>query len=87
MELTEEERQEIKEKVEKLKASRFKQQKLAAWRPVPSFGSTMVVFAVFGLVFLSLGIVMYFMSDKIQEVSSFKNYNEVCGVGNTTTFC
>ena len=69
MDITEEERQQIKEKVEKLKASRFKQQMLPAWRPVPSFGSTMVIFAFFGLVFLCLGIVLYIMSDKIQEVS------------------
>jgi preprotein translocase subunit SecF len=69
MEITEEERQQIKEKVEKLKASRFKQQMLPAWRPVPSFGSTMIIFAIFGLVFLLLGIVLYIMSDKIQEVS------------------
>lgn len=68
MEITEEERQQIKEKVEKLKASRFKQQMLPAWRPVPSFGSTMIIFAVFGVVFLLLGIVLYIMSDKIQEV-------------------
>jgi hypothetical protein len=71
--------------VEKLKASRFKQQMLPAWRPVPSFGSTMIIFAIFGIVFLCLGIVLYIMSDKIQEVQSGK-YNAVCG-GPTSTFC
>jgi hypothetical protein len=71
--------------VEKLKASRFKQQMLPAWGPVPSFGSTMIIFAIFGIVFLCLGIVLYIMSDKIQEVQSGK-YNTVCG-GPTSTFC
>lgn len=65
MDITEEERQRIKDKVEKLKASRFKQQMLPAWRPVPSFGSTMIIFAIFGIVFLLLGIALYVMSDKI----------------------
>ena len=65
MDISEEERQRIKDKVEKLKASRFKQQMLPAWRPVPSFGSTMIIFAIFGIIFLLLGIALYVMSDKI----------------------
>lgn len=40
---------------------------LPAWRPVPSFGSTMVIFGIFGFIFLSLGITLYVMSDKIQS--------------------
>ena len=49
---------------------------LPAWRPVPSFGSTMIIFAVFGIVFLLLGIALYVMSDKIQEV--VKRYDDIC---------
>jgi len=40
---------------------------LPAWRPVPSFGSTMVIFGIFGVVFLTLGVTLYIMSDKIQD--------------------
>ena len=65
MELTEEEKQKIKEKVEKLKNSKFKQQTLPAWRPIPSFKSTMITFTVFGLIFLALGIVLFIMSNQI----------------------
>ena len=65
MEISEEERARIKDRVDKLKQSKFKQQMLPAWRPVPSFGSTMIIFAVFGLAFLALGIALYVMSDKI----------------------
>ena len=58
----EEERQRIQDKVDKLKQSKFKQQMLPAWRPVPSFASTMITFSVFGIIFLSLGIALYVMS-------------------------
>ena len=77
MEISEEERLRIQEKVEKLKASKFKQQMLPAWRPVPSYGSTMIIFVIFGVIFLTLGIALYVMSDKIQEATF--NYNTVCG--------
>jgi hypothetical protein len=63
MDITEEEKQKIREKVEKLKNSKFKQQTLPAWRPIPSFKSTMITFSVFGVIFLALGIVLYIMSD------------------------
>jgi hypothetical protein len=70
MDISEEEKQKIREKVEKLKNSRFKQQTLPAWRPIPSFKSTMITFTVFGLIFLALGIALYVMSDKIDEVTT-----------------
>jgi hypothetical protein len=65
MDLSEEEKARIREKVEKLKASKFKQQTLPAWRPIPSFRSTMITFTIFGIIFLTLGIVLYTMSDQI----------------------
>ena len=68
MDITEEEKNLIRQKVEKLKNSRFKQQTLPAWRPIPSFRSTMITFTVFGVIFLGLGILLYIMSDQIQEV-------------------
>lgn len=61
----EEERKELDAKIAKLKASKFKQQMLPAWRPVPSFASTMITFGIFGVVFLAIGIMLYVMSDKI----------------------
>lgn len=67
LEVNEEEQKKaiVTEKVNKLKSSKFKQQMLPAWRPVPSYGSTMTIFIVFGIVFLTLGIIMFVMSDKI----------------------
>lgn len=49
---------------------------LPAWRPVPSYRSTMTIFVVFGIIFLSLGIALYVMSDKIQTKSVL--YNTEC---------
>jgi hypothetical protein len=70
MDITEEEKAKIRDKVEKLKASKFKQQTLPAWRPIPSFKSTMITFSFFGLIFLALGIVLYVMSDQITEITT-----------------
>ena len=69
MEVSEEDLIRIEDKIEKLKASKFKQQMLPAWRPVPSFGSTMIIFGVFGVLFMSLGITLYVMSEKVQGLT------------------
>lgn len=68
-EMNDEEREKVRIKIEELKNNKFKQQTLPAWRPVPSFGSTMVIFGIFGGIFLTLGIALYIMSDKIQEAT------------------
>ena len=76
MEISEEEQLAVQEKVDKLRKSKFRQQTLPAWRPVPSFGSTMVTFGAFGLIFLLLGISLYLMSNKIINVH--KQYDSEC---------
>lgn len=81
MEITEEERQRIQDKVDKLKQSKFKQQMLPAWRPVPSFASTMVTFSIFGVIFLSLGVALYVMSNQIQEVVQRYDDSSSCKIG------
>ena len=65
MEITEEEQKRREDKLEALKNNRFKQQELHAWRPKPSYGSTMIIFAVFGMIFLTLGISLYVVSEKV----------------------
>ena len=54
---------------ERLKASKFKQQKLPAWRPVPTITSTTITFVSFGIIFIIIGIVILVYSNKIHEVS------------------
>lgn len=59
MDFTEDEKEQIRRKVEKLMSSRFKQQMLPAWRPIPSFRWTLAVFIFFGLVFIGLGVAIF----------------------------
>ena len=61
---------------EKIKNSRFKQQRLPAWRPVPTILSIIIVFSFFGIVFIILGILILLYSYKIksQEV----DYTDKC---------
>ena len=53
---------------EKIKNSRFKQQRLPAWRPVPTILSIIIVFSIFGIVFVILGIVLLVYSNKVKQV-------------------
>lgn len=76
MDVSADEKQRIREKIEKLKQSKFKQQTLPAWRPVPTAMSTMFTFSIFSVVFLAIGVVLYVMSDKITELD--KRYDEEC---------
>jgi hypothetical protein len=62
MDISQEEKQRIREKIEKLKSSKFKQQSLPSWRPVPTVMSAMITFAAFGVIFLSIGIILLIMS-------------------------
>lgn len=68
MDFTEEERVLIREKVDKLMSSSFKQQTLAAWRPIPSFRLAMFCFVSFAIVFIGVGILIYSLSTQIQQV-------------------
>ena len=64
------------EEYERLKNSKFKQQKLPGWRPVPTITSTTIIFLCFGVVFIILGIVILVFSNKIEEIS--KRYDNIC---------
>jgi hypothetical protein len=60
----------------KLKSSRFKQQRLPAWRPVPTLLSIIIFYVLFALIFISLGIIILIFSGKI--VSQEIPYNDQC---------
>ena len=49
----------------KLKNSKFKQQRLPAWRPVPTLCSIIVFYILFAIIFVGLGIVLLLFSNKI----------------------
>lgn len=57
-----------KERKAALEKSRFKQQNLPAWRPNPTFLTTVLTFAIFGgLIFLPLGIFLIIRAKTIKE--------------------
>ena len=61
---------------EKIKDSRFKQQRLPAWRPVPTILSLILVFAIAGIIFIILGIVLLVYSSKVKSVEY--RYDDEC---------
>jgi len=70
--------QNINSEYESLKASKFKQQKLPAWRPVPSICVTIAIFLAFGVIFIIIGaIVLHFSNDIFEETIK---YNERCNL-------
>ena len=64
------------EEYERLKNSKFKQQKLPGWRPVPTIMSTTIIFFCFGVVFIILGVIILIYSNQIEEVTY--RYDEEC---------
>ena len=64
-----------REKKQKLEKNKFKQQTLPAWRPVPTLISSLITFLVFGVIFLTLGIVLIEFSKDVQEYKI--RYDEV----------
>jgi exopolysaccharide biosynthesis protein len=55
---------------------------LPAWRPVPTYISTMILFLIFGIIFLTLGVIMYKVSNSIFEKSI--PYDSDCNKNNNT---
>ena len=67
----------LEEEYERLKKSKLKQQKLPAWRPVPTITSTTITFISFGVIFIIIGIIILIYSGKIQEYSiRYDNHKE-----------
>jgi len=61
---------------DKIKDSRFKQQTLPAWRPVPTILTAVIVFIAFGVIFILLGIILLYYSKKVHSI---EKYYEGCG--------
>ena len=60
---------------ERLKNSKFKQQKLPGWRPVPTITSTTIIFICFGVIFILLGTLILIFSNQIIEIQ--KQYDNL----------
>ena len=56
-----------KENKAKLLASNFRQQTLPWWRPNSTIVGTLIIFIIFGIIFLSLGIILVLIASSIKE--------------------
>lgn len=52
---------------------------------MPNYGSTMIIFIVFGVIFLILGIALYVESDKVQQAEI--QYSEACKNQTSSSYC
>lgn len=65
-----------------LKSSNFKQQKMYAFRPIPSYLLSVACFVIFGIIFIVLGLILYAASNRI--VSITQQYDNLCPNYNVT---
>ena len=69
---------------ERLKKSKFKQQKLPGWRPVPSMIRAVAIFFSLGIVFAGLGVLILLFSNQIVEkIERYDNrctLNTICNI-------
>jgi len=59
----------------------FKQQLLRAWQPVPTLACAIVVYLVFGALFLGIGIYLYEVAEGLHETRI--QYDTTCGTAST----
>lgn len=76
-------KKEIDEEYEKLKKSKFKQQKMWAWRPNPKIATIAIVFISFGVVLIIIGIVILIYTKKIKEIDIRYDNRGECEIGKT----
>ena len=59
-----------------LRQSKFYQQRLPAWRPVPTLCAIIIFYTIFSLIFIALGVVLIIFSNQIKKIEI--KYNEQC---------
>ena len=67
---------EFNEKYEKLKNSKFKQQKLSGWRPLPTISCITIIFISFAVFFIVFGIIILVFISQLKEF--IFRYDEYC---------
>ncbi|KAJ3452800.1 cell cycle control protein [Anaeramoeba flamelloides] len=69
--------------INKLKSSKFKQQKLPARQPILKPRSIIPIMLILGVVFIVIGVIFVVSVDKVIEVS--KRYDDKCEIGSNCT--
>ena len=59
---------EYNEKYEQLKKSKFRQQKLVGWRPVPTLSCVTIIYLSFAVFFIIVGILILVFTSQLKEV-------------------
>jgi len=59
--------QEFKEKYDKLKNSKFYQQKMLGWRPLPTISCITIIFVCFAIFFIIMGIIILVFTAQVKE--------------------
>ena len=62
--------QEFKEKYDKLKNSKFYQQKMFGWRPLPTISCITIIFVSFAIFFIIMGIIILVFTAQVKEIKS-----------------
>jgi len=60
--------QEFKEKYDKLKNSKFYQQKMFGWRPLPTISCITIIFVCFAIFFIIMGIIILVFTAQVKEI-------------------
>lgn len=67
---------EFNEKYEQLKKSKFKQQKLAGWRPIPTISCITIIYLSFALFFIIFGVLILVFTGQVKEIKV--RYDKLC---------
>ena len=67
---------EFKALYEKNKNSKFRQQKMNGWRPMPTISCITVIFVTIGVFFILMGIIMLILIAQIYEIK--QRYDDIC---------
>ena len=65
--------QEFKEKYDNLKNSKFYQQKMFGWRPLPTISCITIIFVCFAVFFIIMGIIILVFTAQVKEIK-YKYY-------------
>ncbi|OXA51735.1 cell cycle control protein 50A [Folsomia candida] len=65
--------------------SAFKQQRLTAWQPILTAGTVLPTFFVIGILFIPVGIGLWFFSDNVKEITVY--YTTCTSLENSSTTC
>ena len=75
---------EFNKKYESLKKSKFKQQKLLGWRPIPTISCITIIFISFAVFFILFGIIILVFTSQVKEV--ILRYDILCNNTDSCTY-